>query len=82
MQAKAKALIEGLGGTDFVLHWVRDVESEKTLGDLERDLNLKGEQKRSVPTKILAFGIADQLDPLAQFLQASASHEKADASRR
>jgi hypothetical protein len=80
VRAKAQQTLESLGGTDFLLHWTIDVESEKKLADIEKELreaNGKGDQRRSVPTKILAVGLRDHFDFELARGQAAVSHEKA-----
>jgi hypothetical protein len=80
-RAKAKQTIESLGGADFLLHWMIDVESEKKLADVEKDLremNVKGDQRRSMPTKILAVGLREHFDFELVRSQAAVSHEKAE----
>lgn len=83
-KAKAQHTLETLGGTDFVLHWMLDMEGEKKLADLEkelRDANVKGGQPRSVPTKILAVGLRDHFDFELARSQASVSQEKAERAQ-
>jgi hypothetical protein len=81
VRAKAKQVLESLGGADFLLHWMRDVESEKKLADVEkeiREVNGKGDQNRSTPTKILAVGLRDHFDFELIRSQAAVSQEKAE----
>ncbi len=84
VRAKAQQILDSLGGADFLLHWMRDVESEKKLADIDRELremNVKGDHDRSVPTKILAVGLRDHFGFELARSQAEVSHEKAERAQ-
>jgi hypothetical protein len=92
VRAKAKQILDNLGGADYLLHWMRDVESEKKLDDVKkelreldakepRELNIKEDHIRSVPTKILALGLRDHFDFELVRSQAAESHEKAERAQ-
>jgi hypothetical protein len=81
VKGQAKQTIDSLGGADFLLHWMIDVDSEKKLADIQKELNemnVKGDQKRSMPTKILAVGLREHFDFELDRSRAAASHEKAE----
>ena len=79
VRAKAQQVLESLGGADFLLHWMRDVDNEKNLADVKKELraqNVNGDP--SVPTRILAVGLRDHFDFELARSQAAVSHEKAE----
>ncbi len=81
VSANARQTLDSLGGSDFLLHWLIDVENEKKLADVEkelREMNVKGDPRRSMPTKILAIGLRDHFEFELARCQAAVSHEKAE----
>lgn len=83
-RAKAQQVLDSLGGSDFLLNWMIDVESEKKLEDIDKELreaNIKADHARSMPTKILAVALRDHFKAEVNRSQAAASQEKAERAQ-